>query len=51
MDLSKAYDTLHHGLLLAKLHAYGFNSKSLTLLYSYLSCRKQRVRIGDSYSD
>ena len=51
MDLSKAYDTLHHGLLLAKLHAYGFDKQSLTFLYSYLSCRKQRVRIGGSYSD
>jgi len=51
MDLSKAYDTLQHDLLLAKLHAYGFDEKSLTFLYSYLSNRNQRVRIGGSYSD
>ena len=51
MDLSKAYDTLHHGLLIAKLHAYGFDNNSLNFLYSYLSCHKQRVRIGGSYSD
>ena len=49
-DLSKAFDCLLHLLLIAELDAYGFDKKSLKLIYSYLSNRKQRVKINDSYS-
>ena len=35
MDLSKAFDTLNHELLLAKLYAYGFDEKSLSLMRNY----------------
>ena len=51
MDLSKAYDTLPHDLLIAKLAAYGLEYNSLKFLYSYLSNRKQRVRVGSALSD
>ena len=36
--------------MIAKLDAYGFDKRSLVLIYNYLSNRKQRVKIDDSYS-
>ena len=39
MDLSKAFDTLNHDLLITKLHAYGFSEESLKLIKSYLTNR------------
>jgi len=50
MDLSKAFDCIHHELLLAKLHAYGFGNDALKLIKSYLSDRKQRVKVNTSFS-
>ena len=51
MDLSKAFDTINHELLIAKLHAYGFSRNSLTLILSYLTDRWQRTKINLSFSD
>ena len=39
MDLSKAFDTINHELLIAKLHAYGFSTDALKVLLSYLQDR------------
>ena len=36
MDLPKAFDTINHELLIAKLNAYGFSEPSLKLIYNYL---------------
>ena len=49
-DLSKAFDCLPHELFIAKLDAYGFDKSSLKLIHSYLSNRKQRVKVNDRYS-
>ena len=51
MDLSKAFDCLPHDLLIAKLSAYGFGTKSLKLLHNYLNSRRHRVRIGSLVSE
>ena len=51
MDLSKAYDCLPHDLLIAKLEAYGLDTTSLSLIKNYLANRKQRTKVGSSYSD
>ena len=50
MDLSKAFDTLDYDLLLAKLHAYGFDKQALSMIKSYLKDRWQRTKINTAYS-
>ncbi len=51
MDLSKAFDSIPHNLLLAKLSAYGISDLSLRLVQSNLQDRHQRVEIEDITSD
>ena len=50
MDLPKVHDCLCHGLLIAKLEAYGLGNGSLNLLLDYLIFRKQRTKVGSAYS-
>ena len=50
VDLSKAFDVLHHSLLLAKLDAYDFSLKSTTFIQSYLNKRVQKVNANNKFS-
>ena len=50
MDLSKAFDTINHELLITKLYAYGFSKESLKIISSYMTDRWQRTRIDNSFS-
>ena len=50
-DLSKAFDSIPHDLLIAKLAAHGLSKEALIYILSYLSNRKQCVRINDTYSE
>ena len=49
-DLSEAFDCHLHDLIVVKLDAYGFSIESLKLINSYLTKRKQRVKINDPFS-
>ena len=50
-DVSKAFDSISHSLLISKLKAYGFTESTVNLIRSYLCDRLQRVKIGNTYSD
>lgn len=50
LDLKKAFDTVNHDILIAKLTKFNFSPSVITQIKSYLAERKQCVRIGDKIS-
>ena len=47
LDLSKAFCTVSHKIVLSKLYAYGIRGTPLKWFESYLTNRNQSVRIGN----
>lgn len=50
IDLSKAFDTLDHTILITKLQSIGIRGTCLHWFQSYLSSRKQFVKFNHSHS-
>ena len=50
IDLSKAFDSLSHSVLLNKLWSLGTSASALSWFESYLSDRQQTTRVGPSVS-
>ena len=50
LDLTKAFDTLDHEILFAKLEHYGIRDVALQWIKSYFSYRRQFVRINQTCS-
>ena len=52
MDLSAAFDTVHHGLLLNVLHDYfGVRGVPLDWIKSYLTNRQLKAGVSNNYSN
>ena len=51
LDISKAFDTINHGILVNKLLDIGISPSSVAWFTSYLSDRRQVVRINSELSD
>jgi len=50
LDLSKAFDSIDHNILISKLIFYGFNTMAIRLIRNYLTGRYQYVQIDGSIS-
>ena len=51
LDFKKAFDSIPHERLMMKMKGYGITGKTLNWVRDFLSGRKQRVRVGNEYSE
>ncbi|MCP4485710.1 MAG: reverse transcriptase family protein, partial [Flavobacteriaceae bacterium] len=51
IDLTKAFDTVDHDILLKKMHNYGIRGNVNNLFKSYLSNRQQYVKVNNANSE
>ena len=51
MDLSKDFDSMPHGLLIAKLSAYGVSKQACNFIIKYLGNRRQRTKVMGKCSE
>ena len=51
LDLAKAFDTVNHNILIAKLSHYGIRGTPFQLIRSYLTNRMQYVNLSGYNSD
>lgn len=47
LDYRKAFDTINHMILIAKLKYVGFSASAVNLLQNYMQDRHQLVKIGN----
>lgn len=50
LDVRKAFDTVNHKLLISKLWQFNLSPDAIGLIQSYLSRRKQSMKVGSSIS-
>ena len=50
-DLNKVFDCIVDDFLIAKLEAYGFSYEALKVMYNYVTDRKRRTKVNNSFSD
>ena len=51
MDLFKAFESLNHGLLIAKLKCFGLHQHAFEFFRSYLSNRCQCCKVNNTFGD
>ena len=51
IDISKAFDTLFHEILISKMEHYGVKGEAINLIRGYLYQRQQLVELNSCLSD